>query len=131
MSEPHASETPAAAPSAEDARAALFVQLIMQQANMAMLYLGKVAHPESGQTMKDLDAAKMFIDQLEVLEAKTKGNLEKGEAAFLKQSLMSLRLAFVEAVESPESQTQSKPGPAPDAAQPVEGAPPAAAAVEE
>lgn len=80
---------------------ALFAQLVMQQANMAMLLLGKVPHPETGKVATDLDAARFFIDELEMLEVKTKGNLTKDESALLKQSLMSLRLAFVEAVESP------------------------------
>lgn len=95
---------------------ALFAQLVMQQANMAMMLLGKVAHPESGKVVKDLDAARLFIDELEMLEAKTKGNLTKDESNLLKQSLMSLRLAYVEAVEEPgskpasgSSQTSSEP----------------------
>ena len=54
----------------------------------------------------------MFIDQLEMLEVKTKGNLRKEEEQLLKQSLMSLRMAFVEAVQSPEHATQ-KPESAP------------------
>ena len=85
----------------EQMLAALFGQLVMQQANMAMLLLGKVPHPESGQVVKDLDAARLFIDELEMLEVKTKGNLTKEEAGLLKQTLMGLRLAFVEAVEAP------------------------------
>jgi hypothetical protein len=132
MSEPHVSDVPAPGASREDARAVLFVQLVMQQANLAMLYLGKTPHPESGQSIQNLDAARMLIDQLEVLEAKTKGNLDKEEAAILKQSLMSLRLAFVEAVESPgQPQTESKLDAASAATQPVEGAHPAAAAEDE
>ena len=55
-----------------------------------------------------LEAARMFIDQLEMLEIKAKGNLDADEANLLKQSLMSLRLAFVEAVEAP-AKTQSAP----------------------
>src|SRR6266481_6082776 len=87
----------------DEVLSALFAQLIMQQANMAMMLLGKVAHPETGQVVKDIDAARLFIDQLEMLEVKTKGNLTKEESALLKQSLMSLRLGFVEAVEAPRS----------------------------
>ncbi len=86
---------------------ALFAQLILQQANMASMLLGKTPHPESGEVIKDLDAARLFIDQLEMLEVKTKGNLTKEEATLLKQSLMSLRLAYVEAVESPAEPTGS------------------------
>jgi len=116
------SETTATKPGAVSAEemSALFAQLVMQQANMAMMLLGKVAHPETGNVIKDIEAARLFIDQLEMLEAKTKGNLTKAESDLLKQSLMSLRLAFVEAVESPEpaasqpspsSQPSSQPSP--------------------
>lgn len=87
--------------SREALHSALFAQMILQWSNMAMLMLGKVPDPHSGKTMRDLEAAQLFIDQLEALEAKTKGNLSKEEEALLKQTLMALRLAFVEAVESP------------------------------
>jgi len=88
--------------SQDELHSALFAQLVMQQSNMAMMLLGKVPHPESGQSVRDLEAAKLFIDQLEMLEVKTKGNLSKEEGMLLKQSLMALRMAFVEAVETPE-----------------------------
>ena len=91
----------------DDRLAGLFAQLVMQQANMAMMLLGKVAHPETGQVVKDMEAAKFFIDQLEMLEVKTKGNLTKEESALLKQSLMSLRLAFVDTVDA---SVPAKPG---------------------
>jgi hypothetical protein len=90
-------------PSDADMMSALFAQMVLQQSNMAMLLMGRVAHPETGKVAKDLEAAKLFIDMLEMLEVKTKGNLSKEEAGLLKQSLMTLRLAFVEAVEPPES----------------------------
>jgi hypothetical protein len=86
--------------SREELMSALFAHMVMQQANIAMMMLGKVAHPETGKTMTDLDSAKLFIDQLEMLEAKTKGNLSKEEQNLLKQSLMSLRMAFVEAANA-------------------------------
>jgi hypothetical protein len=91
--------------------------MVMQQSNLAMMMLGKTAHPETGKPIRDLEAARLFIDQLEMLEAKTKGNLTKEEAALLKQNLMSLRLAFVEAVEqggdSPAPAEPVKPEPLP------------------
>ena len=99
-------ETPAHA-SREEMMSAQFASMIVQQTNLAMMLLGKVPHPETGQSIRELDGAKMFIDQLEMLEAKTKGNLEKQEEALLKQSLMMLRLAYVEAVNAPPNQTAS------------------------
>ncbi len=100
MSDPMGAEY---TPTPEQMMTALFAHLVMQQANMAMMLLGKAPHPETGQIIKDIETAKLFIDQLEMLEAKTKGNLSKEEANLLKQNLMNLRLAFVEAVESPSS----------------------------
>lgn len=79
----------------------LFNQLVVQQSSLALILLGKVPHPETGKTTRDLEAARLFIEQLEMLEAKTRGNLAKHEEALLKQTLMTLRLAYVEAAEAP------------------------------
>jgi hypothetical protein len=126
MSDPQTSREPAGV-SHEDMLSALFAQLVMQQSNMAMMLMGKLAHPESGQVVKDLDAAKLFIDTLEMLETRTKGNLTPPEAALLKQSLMSLRLTFVETVESSPSPAEPGPAPAQPSAEPAQAAGPAAA----
>ena len=91
--------------SREEMLAALFAQMVIQQSNMAMMLLGKVPHPQTGQPMQDLEAARLFIDQLEMLEAKTRGNLSPQEQQLLKQSLTTLHMAFVDAVSSPEPET--------------------------
>lgn len=99
----------------EELHAAMFAQLVMQQANLAMMLLGKMPNPETGETMRDLEAAQVFINQLEMLEAKTKGNLTPPEDAILKQTLMSLQMAFVEAVNAPaapQSTAAATPTPA-------------------
>ncbi len=101
MTEQPSSEPSFQAYSREDMTSALFAQLVLQQSNMALMLMGKVPHPESGQLHQDIEAAQLFIDQLEMLETKTKGNLTKEETTLLKQTLMNLRLAFVQAVESP------------------------------
>jgi hypothetical protein len=86
--------------SPEEIMSALFANMIIQQTNMALMLLGKVPHPETGEIYKDLESAKMFIDQLEMIEAKTKGNLDKREEGLLKQSLAALRMAFVEEIDA-------------------------------
>src|SRR5215468_142917 len=107
----------------EDMMSALFAQLVVQQSNMAMLLLGKVPHPQTGETVRDIEAARLFIDQLEMLEAKTKGNLKKEEEQLLKQSLMALRMAFVEAIESPEpAQKKAAAGETPSAGKKIDPA---------
>src|SRR5436190_15082671 len=87
----------------------LFAEMVMQQARMATIFLGKAPHPQTGKTEQDLDAAKLFIDQLEMLEVKTKGNLTKDEDALLKQSLSHLRLSYVEAVNQHGEQGKTEP----------------------
>ena len=42
----------------------LFAEMVVQQARMATIFLGKAPHPQTGKTEQDLDAAKLFIDQL-------------------------------------------------------------------
>jgi hypothetical protein len=99
-------------PREADPHAMLFAHLVLELSNTALMFLGKAPHPESGKPMKDLQAARLFIDQLEMLEAKTKGNLSKEETNLLKQTLMTLRLGFVEAVDSAEPATDAQPKPA-------------------
>jgi hypothetical protein len=106
----------------EETTSALFASMVLQQTNMALMYLGKLPHPESGKAITDLEAARMFIDQMEMLEAKTKGNLTKQEDGLLKQSLAAVRMAFVEAVDqpgpapaqAPQTETAATPGTAPE-----------------
>ena len=111
MSEPHLPKDALSNASHEEIMSALFANMVVQQTNLALMLLGKVPNPETGQPMQDLDAAKMFIDQLEMLEAKTRGNLDKNEEKLLGQSLTSLRLAFVEAIEAPARAEQNPPEP--------------------
>ena len=91
----------AATLSRDDLTSAMFANLVIQQTNMALMFLGKAPHPDTGEPMQEMDSAQLLIDQLEMLEVKTKGNLNKNEDRLLKQSLMSLRMAFVEAVDNP------------------------------
>src|SRR5947207_3432224 len=75
----------------DESLSAQFAGLVLQQTNMALMLLGKSPHPETQKTIQDIDGAKMFIDQLEMLEVKTQGNLNADEAKLLKQSLTALR----------------------------------------
>ena len=112
MNNPPSTAPEAGGASREETSSALFAQMVLQQTNLAMMLMGRSRHPQSGQIVQDLEGARMFIDQLEMIEVKTKGNLSKEEAGLLRQSLTALRLAFVEAVESP---APAKPDPTPPA----------------
>ena len=93
--------------SGEEMMSSLFAGMVIQQTNMALMLLGRMPHPETGQTVQDIESAKMFIDQLEMLEVKTRGNLDKQEDKLLKQSLTTLRMAFVDAVDGEAGQPEA------------------------
>ena len=94
----------------------LFSRMVAQQTSVALMLLGIIPHPESGTTIREIEDAKMLIDQLEMLEAKTKGNLTPDEDRLLKQSLTSLRMAFVSAVDAPPGRSASPPSASPSTA---------------
>src|SRR5271170_1031107 len=73
-----------------------FIEFIMMQAQNAMLFLGQIPHPQSGQPEVNLEVAKMFIDQLVMVREKTRGNLSNDESGILNNTISSLQMAFVE-----------------------------------
>src|SRR5437899_12926918 len=106
------SQSPEKAPGnagGDESLSAQFAGLVLQQTNMALMLLGKSPHPETQKNMLDIDGAKMFIDQLEMLEVKTQGNLKADEAKLLKQSLTALRLAFVQTIDSQSPSAADQP----------------------
>ncbi len=96
--------------SREEIMSALFANMIVQNTNMAFMFLGRMPHPETGELLQDLESARFFIDQLEMIEVKTRGNLDAREDQLLKQSLTSLRMAFVEAVSKPAAASGKSTG---------------------
>src|SRR4051794_18056116 len=73
-----------------------FIEFVMMQAQNAALFLGQIPNPQTGQGEVNLDLAKMFIDQLAMIQEKTRGNLTNEEATVLRNTLSNLQMAFVE-----------------------------------
>lgn len=95
-----------------------FIEFVMMQAQNAALFLGQIPNPKTGEPEVNLDLARMFIDQLEMIQEKTRGNLTNEEAAVLRNTLSNLQIAYVEAVSGkPAAPAQAE---APQAAQPAE-----------
>ena len=117
--------------SREEYLSSVFATMVMQLTNMAAMFMGKVPNPENNQMVVDLDAAQIFIDQLEMLEAKTKGNLDAEEQNILKQGLTMVRMAFVEAVYSGQKQATQPVPSAPPSSSPSPTAPTAPPAADE
>jgi Domain of unknown function (DUF1844) len=95
-----------------------FIEFVMMHAQNAALFLGQIPNPKTGEPEINLDLARMFIDQLEMIQEKTRGNLTNEEAMVLRNAVSNLQMAFVEV-------SGGRPPSAPDAAAQPEPPPPA------
>ena len=77
-----------------------FVEFVMMHAQNAALFLGQIPNPKTGEGEVNLELAKLFIDQLAMIQEKTRGNLSNEEAAVLRNALSNLRMAYVEVAQA-------------------------------
>ena len=61
----------------------------------ALVHLGVIDDPATGQKSKNLTMAKQTIDTLSMLEKKTQGNLSQDEQDMLQNILYDLRIIYV------------------------------------
>ena len=105
----------------------LFAHLVILLASSTMQHLGKVVNPATNAAEVNLEAAQSSIDLLDMLETKTRGNLDKDEDRFLKTTLAQLKMNFVETANTQPAPEAGKPAgqpaveskPAPDAGKPA------------
>src|SRR5437868_15512330 len=85
-----------------------FIELVMMHAQNAALFLGQIPNPKTGEGEVNLDLARMFIDQLAMIQEKTRGNLTNEESTVLRNTLSNLQMVYVEvALETPKGAAQS------------------------
>ena len=88
-----------------------FIEFVMMHAQNAALFLGQIPNPKTGEAEINLDLARMFIDQLEMIQEKTRGNLTNEETMVLRNALSNLQMAFVEASGTAGPQRAAQPEP--------------------
>jgi len=76
-----------------------FNSLIFSLSSSALLNIGDIADPQTGEKRKDIPMAKYSIDIIAMLKDKTKGNLTDEEQKFLDTILADLRLRYVKAAK--------------------------------
>jgi hypothetical protein len=74
-----------------------FVQFVMMQTQNIYYLLGRIPSQDGRPVPPNLEGAKLFIDQLEMVQEKTRSNLSTQESQILEEALKNTRLAFVEA----------------------------------
>jgi Domain of unknown function (DUF1844) len=80
-----------------------FIEFVLMQAQNAALFLGQIPNPQTGKGEVNLEVAKMFIDQLAMIQEKTRGNLTSEESTVLRNALSNLQLAYVEVARAASS----------------------------
>jgi hypothetical protein len=91
-----------------------FIEFVVMHAQNAALFLGQIPNPKTGEAEVNLDLARMFIDQLAMIQEKTRGNLTTEETKVLSNALSNLQMAYVEV-----SQEQPKGAAQPEAPETV------------
>jgi len=90
----------------------LFMQLVIQNQQIAMMAMGKIKNPVTDKIDRNLEHAKLYIDTLDMLQARTKGNLTEYEEKFLNETLKELKLNYVDEVDKDEKHAEKKNEPA-------------------
>jgi hypothetical protein len=73
-----------------------FATFLMSLSTEALVHLGEMPDPASGEHRHDLAMAQHLIDILGLLRDKTRGNLDQNEQGLLDAILFDLRMKYVE-----------------------------------
>lgn len=87
----------------DDKLTQLFYSLVYSFQMQTWMSMGKIKNPVTDKIEKDLNAAQMTIDIIDMIKEKTKNNLSEQESKFIEQVLADLKLNFVHESSQPET----------------------------
>jgi hypothetical protein len=79
----------------------LFFHLVSMFQIAALQQMGKIPNPLTDKTERDLEQAKMSVDMLGMIQAKTKGNLNEREKELLDKVLFESRMNYLDELKKP------------------------------
>ncbi len=95
-------EWPAGAGHAQSAAPEItFGTFLVSLSTQALLNLGEIPDPATGQPVRDLSAAQQLIDVIGILREKTRGNLDRNEEGLIEAILFDLRMKYVQIARQP------------------------------
>jgi Domain of unknown function (DUF1844). len=86
----------------------LFIHLVNTFVQSAWISLGKVKSPVSDTLERNLEQATYYIDLLDMLQTKMKGNLSEWEEQYVIHSLSELKLNFIDEQKKGDQENNSK-----------------------
>jgi len=88
----------------------LFTYLISTFYSSAWMQMGKMANPVTNKVERDLEQAQFSIDLLDMLKAKTEGNLSEDETRLLDHAIKELKMNYMEEMKKDEHAAKDKEG---------------------
>ncbi|MGH7829791.1 MAG: DUF1844 domain-containing protein [Candidatus Binatia bacterium] len=76
-----------------------FSTFVISLSTQALMHLGEIPNPLSGQVERDIPVAKQMIDIIAMLREKSRGNLDQGEDKLIDEVLFDLRMRYVDTVK--------------------------------
>lgn len=87
----------------------LFMMLVQQHQQIAMMGMGKVKNPASDKIERDMNSARFAIDTLLMLQEFTKSNLTDELKNYLEETLTNLRLNYAEEAKKDDPDPAGEP----------------------
>jgi len=86
----------------------LFMYLVGTFQSSAWIALGKMKNPMTDKIEKNLDQASYYIDLLDMLQSKTKGNVSEYEEQMLINTVSELKMNFIDEQKNPNNPVETK-----------------------
>lgn len=84
----------------------LFLGLVTSLSTQAWIQLGKLKNPMTDKLERDIEAASVTIDMLDMLKVKMTGNLSEEEDRLLSSTVSDLKINYVEERDKPEPEEE-------------------------
>ena len=86
----------------------LFMYLVGTFQSSAWIALGKMKNPMTDKIERNLDQASYYIDLLDMLQSKTKGNVSEYEEQMLINTVSELKMNFIDEQKNPNNPGETK-----------------------
>lgn len=82
----------------------LLLHLVSTFTQSAWIAMGKLKNPATDKIERSLDGASLYIDLLDMIQRRMKGNLSDWEERFLDSTISNLKLNYMEEVKKDEEE---------------------------
>ncbi|MFQ6114702.1 MAG: DUF1844 domain-containing protein [bacterium] len=95
--------------SADQKNEVLFMQLVFTFHSAVMQHLGKIKNPLTDKIERNLEQARLSIDMLDMIKAKTEGKLSDNEKSLLERLIREAKMNYVDEVDKEQKAASAKP----------------------